>query len=240
MKKSLKFVGVLGILLFVIGVLAGMFFYTTATWADIEAVFYGFVRYSSRPTSALRCPVYITDAETGVVHAVIENTAETKIRPTIRFETSNKGLMVPQTERITLQPGETQRLSWNLSPDNEVMGHFVFTKLVFYSAYPLPDREQTCGILSFDITFLTGFQLSLLLTIGSVLLMLAGDVLWGISHNPLEGRSLDVMRGMVLLTIVVLVGIVSALVASWVLGLAALVVAILLIGAIIGNLLQSA
>jgi hypothetical protein len=239
MKTSAKIVSILGILIFIIGVVMGMFFYVSAAWADIESVFYGFARYSNRPMTAMKCPVFITDAETGVVQAVIDNTVDTQIRPTIRFEVSNRGLMVPQTERITLQAGETQRLSYDLSPDNQVMGNFVFAKLVFYSAYPLPDREQTCGIRVLELGHFTGLEVSIFLTVGSVIFMLIGILLWAITHKSPHGHSLDLLRSMSVLTIVVAVGIVSGLVASWVLGLVSTTVAVLLVGAVVGNILQS-
>lgn len=239
MKKPIKLSGLAGLLVFIVGIAMGMFFFFAATWADVESIYYGFTHYYSQPTTAMKCPIFITEAETGVVNIVVKNTAESELRPTIWMEASNRGFMVPQTERIILQPGETQTITWTLAPENEVMDHFVFAKIFIFTTYPMPNTEQTCGIYTLNLTRVTGTQASIFLIAGSLLLMILGDFLWGYATRSIDGRSRDLLRAMIVLTVVILLGIVSALTAFWVLGVILTVVTILLIGVLLANLFQS-
>jgi hypothetical protein len=238
MKKSIKLLGIAGLIIFIVGIAMGMFYFMTATWADVESIYYGFTHYYAEPTTALKCPIFVTDAETGTAKIVVKNTTDGELRPTIWTEASNKGFLVPQTERLLLQSGESQTVTLELAPENEVMGHFVFVKIFMYTTYPMPNTEQTCGIYTLNLTHFTGIEVSIFLIVGSVLLMALGIFLWGKANKPLAGRTLDLLRAMVVLSIVIGVGIFSTFIASWVMGLIATVVTILLIGVLMANLVQ--
>lgn len=239
MNKSRRFLRVLGIFSFSIGALLGMAFFISATWADVESILYGFVKFTNHSTSAMRCPAFVTGDETGVVSVRIRNTTGRVWRPTLRVVTSNRGLMTPRIERLSFEAGESRRVQWELAPENVVLGRFIFVKMYLYAAYPLPDREQSCGILVLDLPGLTGSQVTLAAIVTSLALMLAGDWLWLAANRPLKKRTLDVMRAMIVLTAAVAGGILSVLLASWVMGILLGVIAILLVGVMLGSAVQS-
>lgn len=239
MNKGSRVLRILGIFTFSIGALLGMAFFISATWADVESILYGFVKFTNHSTSAMRCPVFVTGDETGVVSVRIRNTTGRVWRPTLRVVTSNRGLMTPRIERLSFEAGENRQVQWELAPENVVLGRFIFVKMYLYAAYPLPDREQSCGILVLDLPGLTGSQVTLAAIVTSLVFMLDGTFLWFLANRPPRKRNADILRAMVALTVVVAGGILSVLLASWVWGTLLGVVAILLVGVMLGSAAQS-
>lgn len=212
---------------FVVGALSGLLLTTLATWADLEAAYYGFSRRASTPLNGFSCPVLMTADETNVVSLKIKNTTDGKISPTILVETSSPVTANEFTENIELAVGEQVTHEWAVGPDNLDLKRFIFAKALVYSAYPLPDSETTCGIY---ILKLPGS--GAVFTWGLVVLSLLGMGigLYGVyqTQGPVKG-GVNVARLLMFFAIVVLLALTAVFAGSWLWGILMLVVAVLLI-----------
>jgi hypothetical protein len=226
----------LSILIFSIGVLAGMALFVSATWADMEGIFYGFFRYGNKATTAMHCPILVSSDETATITTRIKNTTDTTIRPNVRFLASTPGLTEEQATRLLLEPGQHESLELTVDSDNLVLERFIFVKMATFLSYPMNNVEQTCGILVLNLHGITGKQLTIVVVIISLVGMVAGIALWSAANKPLKFRSRDIMRAMLTLTVTVIAGLFSAMFAGWLPGLILTAVGLIMLGVIIGNI----
>lgn len=133
-------------ILLLIGILLGVVLSTLATWADFESAFYGFTKQAKNPLNGLSCPILIAkDEDQTFSYTIINKTGQT-ISPTVKAEISTP--LAPSTsfEFIELAPGESRTFTWKIGPQNVDLEKFIFAKVLVYSAYPMPDQENTCGL----------------------------------------------------------------------------------------------
>lgn len=227
------------ILLFSIGVLLGLVLLFSATWADVESVFYGFDRFGNKATTSMRCPVVLNENETGEIIIKYKNKADQPIRPSLRLQVSSSSVFREETSRLSLQPGESETIRWHVSRSDLALNRFIFAKVFSFASYPQRDIEQTCGILVLNLRGFTGKQVLFTMIAISLVGMLAGCGLWSLVNKPLRDRSLDASRAMVTLTITVCLGIASVLLASWPIGVLLSALSLILTGVIIGSFIQS-
>ena len=138
--------------IYAIGIAAGMLLILMAAWGDMESASYGFARLANAGLRGLRCPILLTRNETGTITLDISNRTDGQISPSIRAQIST-ALLQPEefVEHIEVAPGESRRVEWQVGPENIDLGSFIFAKVLFYSAYPIPSQESTCGILVLDL-----------------------------------------------------------------------------------------
>lgn len=235
-NKTLR---ILSILIFSLGVLLGLAYFASATWADVESVFYGFDRYGKKVTSSMRCPVLVTSTETATITAKFKNTTDQPIRPTVRFQASNSGVFRAETSRLSLEPGQQETLEWKATTDDMVLNRFIFVKIYTFASYPMKDVEQTCGMLVLNVPGLTGVQISAAAIVLSLAGLAGGSALWSVANKPLKDRSMEAMRAMVTLIVVIALGIISVLLAWWLPGVLLSALSLILTGVIIANFFQS-
>ncbi len=229
---------ILAISLFAIGVLVGLVFFATATFADVEAVFYGFDRFGYKATSAFYCPVILDYDETGVIRFVLENKTNSQIRPTANFQTSSPSVFRTETVHLQIAAGESQTLEWSISRRDLAYRNLIFAKIMTYASYPAPNVEQTCGVLVLDLPGLTGKQATALAVAISIVGIFFGNWLW-LRSRPVKGRVSEAWPAMLTLSVVVLAGMGSVLFAAWPIGILLLALSLILMGVILGHFAQS-
>lgn len=170
MKKSFP---ALPIVLFSLGVLLGITLSTLATWADYESASYGFAHRANTPFRGLSCPILMTQGESQTVKIKMTNTSGRAINLSLRTEISTRLTPDTQLEFFDLAPGESFQTERMVGPENIDLGRFVFVKAGIFSAYPLPDQENTCGIFILPIQG-GGFTILITTTILSILLISGG------------------------------------------------------------------
>lgn len=163
------------VILALTGILLGLLLSLLAVWADYESTAYGFPRRAQAPLRGLTCPVFMGRNERGVVSLKISNPTDGKLSPSIRTQISTPSVAISQLEAVRLAPGEQVTLQRAVGPENIDLGMFIFVDALVYAAYPLPDRQTTCGILV--IPFTNGAVPWILGTALSVLFMAAGTYL---------------------------------------------------------------
>ncbi len=176
---------------FVLGACFSLILAVLATWSNLEAAFYGFERRASTPLPGLHCPILLNRTETGIVSIKVSNTTTQKLSASVRAEFSSPLTPMSSLSFADLKPGESKTLQWTIGPENIDLGYFIFSQVLVYSTYPLPDRESSCGTFIVD-TSIPGTVLT-----GSLLLLgLAGIVvglgwLWRI-----QAQSVDTLRAL--------------------------------------------
>jgi hypothetical protein len=134
------------LIIFSVGILSGLIFSVLAVWADYEATSYGFLKRATTQLKGLSCPILMNRDETGTIKLTVKNTTERKISPSVRMETSTRLELTSEIESFELEPGESRTLTWTVNSENIDLKQFIFTKALIYSAYPMPDQENTCGV----------------------------------------------------------------------------------------------
>lgn len=232
---------IFSLVLYGAGVLIGIVFFGLATWGDLEASLFSSGITADDNLSTMTCPIVMTTSETGQVKAVIENKLDRTINAAVRSQISF-GLVTFKREdtiQIQLEPGEKQTVSWNVTPEDAVWNRVIFARIYEFANYPEKSKGGSCGILVVNLPFIKGNLIVALATILSALGILSGLFIWQRIHQPLQGRTMDVMRAMALLGIIVGGGFLSAFLGAWFLGLLALLLALILVGSVIANLSMS-
>jgi multisubunit Na+/H+ antiporter MnhG subunit len=242
MNSQNKLLRIPSVLVLSVGVLLGMALTAIAAWGDFEAVRFdpdlSLLRDASLTT--FRCPMIMTTRESGTISATVRNPLERPVTLTVRTDVSNYiTLKRENTVRLPLTPGERQRLEWTVTPDDVVYGDLIFVKTLQFRQYPIPGRLGSCGIVVVDIPYLTGGLLVALVFAGSVLSMLGGIGLWLAGQRPLTRRRRQSANTMGALTGSVVAGMIFSLLGVWMLAVIVLALNILLIGAIIGHLMNN-
>lgn len=219
--------------LYSIGALAGLYLMVVATWADMEAAFYGFRRVANSGLQGFSCPVLMTRGETRNLSLKVSNPLDVPLRPVIRVEVSTCLLPEEFFEQLELAPGETKRLEWSVDAENIDLGNFIFAKALVYSVYPLPNLEATCGIFIVDLPGSGGtiFALLVLLAAGGL-----GGGLYGISRTRLLNTWTEKYFGlMTSLAVIILLGIGVSAGGGWMPSILLLAVTLLMIVILLGT-----
>ena len=136
-------------IMYVLGALLSVTLAVIATWADLEAAFYGFDRRASTPLQNLHCPVLLNRNETGTVSVKISNTTEHKLSPSVRADFSTALTPTSTLDSVELAPGESKTVEWTIGPDNIDLKRFIFSNR-------LNVNRQSCPG-SFGVTTSTRF-----------------------------------------------------------------------------------
>lgn len=232
----------LGILLFSIGLLAGMALFGAVIWSDLEASLFNPGIQQDAALRSLRCPVVITTSETGTVTASLHNPLDRSTDRYVRAHITDGyvTLLREVNELVTLEPGERQQVQWTVTADDAAFRRLILVKVVLRGRYPLPSRQGTCGILVVDVPYLTGDQVFGLSFAASLLAMAVGYGLWYRASQPLHERGRELARAMVVLAGSILVGTIVGLLGLWVPGLIVFVIGVLGVGVVIGYVLNRA
>ena len=156
-----------------------------AVWSDYESTSYGFSKKANAPLRGLSCPLFIGNNESKVVSIKVSNPTDQPLSPSVRTEISTTQAPIADLEFMRLGPGQEFALQRTIGPENIDLGHFIFVNASIFSMYPLPDRENTCGIFVLPVASGSSLILGLGATL-SALFMSSGSFLlyrkrWG--HN---------------------------------------------------------
>ncbi len=226
----------LGVLWFSIGLLLGMAVSGGVLWGDLEASLFDSALGADEPLKTLRCPVILTSRETGTVSATFTNPGDRAVVRLIRAHISNGfvTLMREVSDRLALEPGETRKLEWTVTPDDAAWGHFILVRVHVLRSSPLPSYTGSCGVLVMNLPGLTGNQIIVLTLLLSALSTMAGVALVAAGSRPPRGRAPGLIRGMGSLAVLGLATLLSSLVGWWMAGILLLLLTLIVAVSIIG------
>lgn len=220
-----KFPQNLHFLFYAVGAVLGLAVTFFATWADLEASYYGFDRTGGARLGSLSCPFFMTETETTTISVQLRNSTDKKVSPSIKVDLSSPISQNSTIEKAELAPGESKYLAWEIGPENIDLNRFVFARIWTYAAYPLKDQEATCGVF---VLPLPGSGVAY--TWGMVILSLLGMGYGLFIRRDLRtpGRNPDYER-FSFLAIVITLGLVVSYLGLWLAGVLVLVLAFLVI-----------
>jgi hypothetical protein len=210
------------LILYVVGILLGVTLATLATWADYESASYGFARRATTPFHGLSCPIFMTRDETQIVRIKLTNTTEKPISPSLRTEISTTVTADTRLEFFQLAVGESIFVERTINADNIDLGQFIFVKAGIFSAYPLPDQENTCGVF---ILSMPGNG-TVILSLGTLLsaALISGGFFF-LRKNDLQRKQSNLLLVIGALTILAMT---FAFIGSWIAAMLTIVLVILL------------
>jgi len=222
---------------YAVGVAIGLYLIVIATWADMESAFYGFPRLAEAGLGGFNCPVLMTPNDMNTISLKVSNPTDQAISPSIKTMVSTSTVAEDYIENIQLAPGETKRLEWVVDSDNIDLGKFIFAQTLMYSAYPLPSKEDTCGIFIVNLPG-SGKVILPILVIASLF-----GMGWGlyVARKPgaSNGWAEKHIRPMSFLAIVIALGFVVSFEVGWIPSILVLAVALLMVFILLGSFIMS-
>jgi hypothetical protein len=241
MRGTNKGQRIIGAILFSAGLAIGYLIFGAAVWADFESSMFDTAIRGEKSLRTLRCPIVISDQETGTVSAAFHNSLDRPVQFAIRTRISQGFVTLMREEKALLpvEAGGTGRLEWTVTPDDAAYGSVILVKVLLQGNYPLPSRQATCGVLVLGLPFLSGSQALTLGVAVSLVLVALGGALWLVGSWPLDaGFELNLARAMGVLAVTMLVGMFVGFMGSWLLGLAVVVITALMIVELIRLVVQ--
>jgi len=212
---------------FALGMLCSLTLAALSTWADLEAAFYGFERRASTSLPGLHCPIFLNRNETGTVSIKVSNTTSQKLSPSFRAEFSSPLEPIAALDFANLNPGEAKTLRWTIGPQNIDLKHFIFSKVLVYSTYPIPDRESTCGTFILDLPIPGNVVAGLLLVFG--LAGMGGGLIWLWRTQSGDANVMRALRPFTFLAAIVVVALFTSLAGFWLQALLLLAVVLIML-----------
>ncbi len=219
------------LILFVTGILLAITLSALATWADYEAASYGFANRASAPLPGLNCPILMANNENQTVSLKITNRTDLAVSPTVKTDISTSVEPRTTTQFLDLAAGESRLLTWTVGSENIDLGSFIFVNALAYSAYPMPDRENTCGVFVLPMRG-NGKLILILATIISVISMGSGAYLLQKSNLPAKQT-----RPAVFLAFMTMITLIVSFAGLWIQAMVLLAITVLMIFTILSLLL---
>jgi hypothetical protein len=237
MRPKNKFLTAVGPVLFFIGALIGIIFFAGLIWPSLEANFY--FGYNGGADTKLRvsCPRIITPADSAVVTATVTNKVDRPISPYYQTLISGPAIQTIQSKPV-IEPGQTVDLKWDINEEDVAYGHLIMAQIYQHSTYKTLTAMGDCGSLYLFISGMTGNQVYTISFAATIILIITGIGLWRFGSGTLTGLGQERFSGMALLGGIILVGILLGTMGQWILGILALVLAILMFSIQIGHRLN--
>jgi len=217
------------IVIFAFGVVLGLGLTAGTVVAGLESsVYFGPGYPADTELKTLKCPVMITPQEIGVISIDMVNTTDKSIEPMIQLEVSNPGVFNIYKEKYPVESGATREIQWQVTPENVVHKRMILVRAYQFPTYKTPSRSGSCGILLVDFFGMTGNQILMLTFVISLVSMAIGLGWWLAANRPLRGDAWLASRALLALAVTVTIGMIVGYQGIWLLGILALVVAILM------------
>jgi hypothetical protein len=233
-------VNILSLVIFTLGVLISMYFVVMAAWAGLEAFGFANELGADKSLSGLSCPLILTSNETGTIKATVHNPLERQIHARIRASISEGVVSLARQEAslILLRPDESQQVEWTVHPEDAVYHRVVLVRVYQFRNYPVPSRSSTCGVLVYDIPWLKGAYLLILILLVGAGLMALGIFLWRRENTEPDRKIKSFSNAITFLGGVIALGMLASLAHAWLLTAAFVLVSVLMIAGTITYFLQ--
>jgi len=216
-----------GLVLFMAGILLGLGVAGLSVWANVEAAFFGFPHFTRNHLS-LQCPHFLAWDETSAVRVRLVNTNAQPATLGVKSWVSVPLAWEVKTEHRRLEPGEAWEWSRPIGPENRELRHFVFVSVYTFGGYPIPERQSICGVFVLPIKGVRGETLMWIMVTAGILMLVAGWWLWrrGLSEQKTTPM---VEWTMNFFLVVVPSTVIATLWVTWMLGVALLLAATLML-----------
>lgn len=232
----------IGVVLFTIGVILGMFIIGVSVYADFEATLFEVSIASDQVIRPILCPIFISRNETGLVTTTLKNSDENIREYRIRAYISKGHLiLIRKLENIMqLDPGQSQKIAWEIYPEDAAFNHLILVKVLVVNTGRNTTQKGSCGVVVLNLPGeLKGQHLFLVLFVSALVFLVSGANLWLKYGRSYTGRRLEATRSILGLGGLILVGLASAAFGLWELAAGSFYVGMLLIGVIVPHFMIS-
>jgi hypothetical protein len=139
-------------LLFFTGNFLGLALAIASIWAALEAQAYYFTGAVYEPFNGLRCPLFVTRSEKGMITATFDNPGDQAIQPYYQVEVS--GIEGRKFEnQFSIPPRESKSVQWSVDAEDVDLGAFIMVKVQV-----LPRKQALCGMVMLNVPGPSGEQ----------------------------------------------------------------------------------
>ncbi|NIV13508.1 MAG: hypothetical protein GWN62_20155, partial [Aliifodinibius sp.] len=171
----------ISIFLFTFGAALGMVLIGASVYADFESTLFDATTIVDSAVRPINCPVLLSTSEKGKVSAVIRNSTDVRRELVVRAHITRGHLILIREleDRITLDPGESLRFKWEVTPQDAAYGHLILAKVIVLNEGPQGTHKGSCGIIVLNLPdHVRGGQLFWLLYSLSSIGVLGGMTIW--------------------------------------------------------------
>lgn len=227
MKKQSLFLERSGFIIFTFAIILGVCLMVVSAWPDLEALVYGFRRFTEDPLKSLSCPMLLTRQDRAQITVKLNNPNDKVINRKVEAQFSTPMTLYSVEEWVELQPGETKIIAWEVGAENIDLKRFIFASVRAYPAKSLPLVESTCGILVLNLPFKGGMVLFYVTLALAAVGLIFGLWLWTRNTDLSRTEMITQSRFMRFLTGVIIVGVAGSMLGWWLLGLLSLITMLL-------------
>lgn len=174
----------LGLLIFLAGILLELSLSGGVLWGEIEA--HTYYEQVGDGGLTISCPFMLSPSESGTVRAAINDPSDEEASPLVTAWISRTGGDQQLSESLTLAPHETKTLQWTVDQSDVIHGRLILVNVLRSRDSGIPSRQGTCGILVFSLLTLNGMSTFSLLFITALLCVLLGAAIWLRANWPLN------------------------------------------------------
>jgi hypothetical protein len=226
----------IGVVLFTIGVILGMFLIGVSVYADFEATLFEVSIISDQVIRPIQCPIFISRNETGLVTTTLKNSGGNTREYRIQAHISKGHLiLIRKLENILyLDPDQSQKITWEIYPQDAAFNHLILVKVLIVNAGTNTTHKGSCGVVVLNLPGeINGRQLFWVSFISALVFLVSGASFWWKFGRSYTGRRLEATRSILGLGVLVLVGLISTATGIWELAAGSFYVGMLMIGVIV-------
>ena len=232
MSKKQKTLKKVGGLFLSIGIILGFILTSIMVWGDLEASLFTSGIRADKSLSTLKCPIVITASETGNITAELNNPTQKTIERYLIANISEgyASLVREIRTNLPIPPEEKQKVEWKIYPEDAAFNERVILFRVYINPrHPHPSLGANCGIVRVNVNGITGSQI-----VASASFIALASIGFGaamIEHggHPKKNRTRSTTKNAYALAGVVVGAAIISYMGMWVLGIALLAVALLLL-----------
>lgn len=226
----------IGLIIFFIGLLVGLFFNGLAIWGDLESMsFWGVYEAASYESEQemdarlhnLSCPILITTQETAQISMSVSNKLDEPVEVLVQADISTPedfSRIQSDRQEILLEPGEQRDFNWTARPEDRLYDQLILSRVYLYRGLQYGvARTDNCGILVIDPPGLSSNQIITFTAALSLIGLAAGYYLWFVSSWPHRQRGRHLAIGLALIGGTVVAGIIANLTGAFLVASALLV-----------------
>ena len=236
MTKNQKILSRLGLVIFFLGVIAGVILEALIVWGDMEAFLFTSGIQAEESWKSLKCPLFLTPNEQGKITAVFENPLDEEVERYARANITQGTLTwTRQVEsHIPVAPGAKEPIEWPIFPEDAAYGKLILYRVYVFQKRSLPSMDGKCGVVFLDVSNFTGAQVAWMMFLSSFILVIGGRLIWESKNRAKVGLVKINTRALDALAIILLVSIVVSYFGFWAFGIVSLAIIIILVGAMLG------
>ncbi len=242
-NKSIKLIT--GSIFYLIGALLAFGLLALSVWGDLEASSFDRALRSDERLRTMRCPVLITEDETGTISARFTNTTDRDVNPTVRARWTEGSvlLIMEQREKIEIPVGESTTYEFEITAEDAAYNALIMASFYQMRNLSLPSRSASCGVVVLPISGPTGQQVFMftfgtgfLLMAAGLLLLMPKEKLALTGLSPEATRTRYRLKSLLFLGSYFLISVLLSLIGNWLLSIGLMVLAVVSILAVTSGL----